>query len=72
MSSDDLDINIDSLGSKAGGLGARGEISGLDGAVSERDQQREKERREFEMLVEKERRAGGSNGREDGFDTGKW
>jgi len=72
LSSQDLDIKIDSLGSKAGDLGGRGEISGLAGAVEERDRERERERREFEMLMDKERNAGKANGKEDGFEVGKW
>jgi len=72
LSSRDLDIKIDTLGSKKGDLGSRGEIYGLDGAVEERDKERAQERREFEMLMEKERNAGGAGGKEDGFELGKW
>jgi hypothetical protein len=72
LSSQDLDIKIDTLGSKAGDLGSKGEIYGLAGTVQERDREREREKREFEMLVEKERNAGSQNGREDGFEVGKW
>ena len=72
LSTRDLDIKIDTLASKKGDLGSRGEIYGLGGAVEERDRERAKEKREFEMLMEKERNAGGAGGREDGFEKGKW
>lgn len=67
-----MTAKIDTLGSKKGDLGSRGEIYGPGGAVEERDRERAKEKREFEMLMEKERNAGGAGGREDGFEKGKW
>lgn len=72
LTAKDLDIKIDSLGSRAGDLGRTGKPLGLGGAVEERDQERERERREFEILVEQERNAGSVAGKEDGFEVGRW